>query len=224
MNSFSHALPFLDRHPYYAIGCALPDWLGAVDRRCRVRKNGAAEYLDHEDPILSNIAGGITQHIDDDRWFHQGPKFTELSMKFAVELRELLVKEPGFRPGFLGHIIIELLLDAYLHLKNPGKLDQFYESVLGSDPQLIQETVNRMATRPTDKLEPYFKIFEREKYLYDYVDDERLMYRVNHVLRRVKLNEVDETITDWVGSARTRVYDAAKDLLFEYPGPFDSDS
>ena len=217
MNSFCHALPFLNKGIYFPIGCALPDWLGAVDRRCRVRKNGASKYLDSSDPVLSELAGGIIQHIDDDRWFHSTDRFSELSMQFAVELRELLTDEPGFRPGFLGHIIIELILDGFLHINNPGKLDQFYEMVANCDPPAIQTAVNRMATRPTDLLERYFAIFLRERYLYDYEDDARLMYRVNHVLKRVKLNPVGDEIMPWVATARVKVYESAPDLLESYP-------
>lgn len=217
MNSFSHALPFLDRNDNFAIGCAIPDWLGAVDRRCRVRKNGAEKLLEDSDPLVVNIAGGIIQHIDDDKWFHAGAKFTDLSMVFAVELRDLLVGEAGFRPGFLGHIIIELLLDGFLHENYPGQLDRFYEMVRAADSNAIQDAVNLMATRPTTKLAEYFEVFNREKYLYDYNDDERLMYRVNYVLRRVKLNPVDDRVVNWVPSARKRVYDSVNELLIEYP-------
>ena len=163
MNSFAHALPFLDREDYFSIGCAIPDWLGAVDRRCRVRRNGAEKFVDSDDSIVASLAGGIIQHIDDDRWFHQSERFTELSMQFAVELRQLLVEDPGFRPGFVGHIIIELLLDGILHHKNPGKLDKFYSIVENADPVKIEHAINAMATRPTEKLAGYFKIFFARK-------------------------------------------------------------
>ena len=213
MNSFAHALPFLNHDQYFSIGCAIPDWLGAVDRRCRVRRNGAEKFLLDEDSLVANLAGGIVQHIDDDRWFHQGERFTKLSMEFSVELRELLVEDPGFRPGFVGHVIIELLLDGFLHKCNPGKLDHFYGLVENSDPEKIQAAVNQMATRPTDKLASYFPIFLREKYLYDYLDDERLLMRMNFVLKRVKLNPMGKEVLNWIPNARKRVDESAAELL-----------
>lgn len=222
MNSFAHALPFLERNPYFAIGCALPDWLGAVDRRCRVRKNGASPFLENDDSLKRNLAGGVIQHIEDDRWFHQGERFTELSMEFAVELRELLVDDPGFRPGFLGHIIIELLLDGYLHENNEGKLEQFYSMVASADSAAIQDAVNEMATRSTSKLMDYFPIFLKVRYLFDYVDDELLTMRTNHVLKRVKLNSVSDNFVNWIPSARKRVYESADDLLFKFASPISS--
>lgn len=220
MNSFAHALPFLDRDDYFSIGCAIPDWLGAVDRRCRVRRNGAEKFVSDDDALVASLASGIIRHIEDDRWFHQSKRFTELSMQFAVELRELLVEEPGFRPGFVGHIIIELLLDGFLHQKHPGKMDRFYSIVESSDPQMIQNAINAMATRPTDKLEAYFPIFLRERYLYDYLDDQRLMMRMNHVLKRVKLNPIGEEIFAWIPGARKRVDESASELLHGFGNEF----
>ena len=215
MNSFAHAFRFLNtRDPYFAIGCAIPDWLGAVDRRCRVRKNGATPKLSDANSIVANLAAGIIQHIDDDRWFHGSRAFTELNMKFAVELRDVLQGEPGFRPRFLGHIIIELLLDGYLHETYPGKLELFYQLVENSDPFAIEAAVNSMATKPTDQLKQYVKLFLRERYLFDYIDDDRLMYRINHVLKRVKLKPVDlDVVMDWVPTCRQRVYERALELI-----------
>ena len=79
-----------------------------------------------------------------------------------------------------------------------------------------------MSTRPTEKLAEYFHIFLRERYLFDYSDDQRLLYRVNHVLRRVKLNPVSEEILDWLPPARERVYESASSLLNEYALPVGS--
>ncbi len=223
MNSFAHALPFLTRDAFYCIGCAIPDWLGAVDRRCRVRKNGAADFLDSDDVQTRSLAAGIIQHIDDDRWFHQGEAFVSLSIEFSVELRELLVDDPGFRPGFMGHIIIELLLDAFLHENNPGKLDEFYRIVGTVDPISVENRVNAMATRPTEKLKDYFSVFLKVRYLFDYNDDRLLLDRTNNVLRRVKLKPVPDSLMEWVPGARERVYDSAAKLLSEFAGPIAAD-
>ena len=213
VNSFSHAFRFLDQQPYFAIGCALPDWLGAVDRRCRIRRNGASRQLENSDSLVAQLAGGVIQHIDDDRWFHSLATFTELNLKFAIELRDLLEGEPGFRPSFLGHIIIELILDGYLHESYPGRLELFYKMVEESDPVAVQNAVCLMATKPTEKLVRYFEIFLRERYLFDYTDDERLIYRINFVLKRVKLSPVGRDVLNWVPSCRRRVYEKAEELL-----------
>ena len=70
-----------------------------------------------------------------------------------------------------------------------------------------------MATRSTERLKPFWSIFLREKYLFDYNCDERLVRRINGVLRRVQLPSVGSELDDWLPSARERVYASAVDLL-----------
>ena len=124
MNCFTHALPFLDRDdPYFVVGTCIPDWLSAIDRKCRARERSATAFINSESTEMASLAQGIVQHHQDDHWFHQTSALEELYMNFTVEIRDLLKVDDGFRPGLLGHILIEVLLDAYLHTKFPGKLE-----------------------------------------------------------------------------------------------------
>ena len=63
---------------------------GRFDRKTRLRSRRAAEFVADEDPIVAAIARGVVQHHIDDGWFHATPAFNELSLQFAVEIRELL--------------------------------------------------------------------------------------------------------------------------------------
>lgn len=216
MNCFAHALPFLD-DAYFAVGSCLPDWLGACDRKCRLREKAALEFVRDEDPVMSAIAGGVVQHHEDDGWFHKGAAFNELILKFAVELRELFSNERSMRPSLIGHIIVEMFLDSYLNFQFPGKLDRFYKQVESVDPELVQQSINRFATRPTDKLVGAIGCFIRERFLYDYDTDEGTIYRINRVMNRVGLDEVPPAILEWTPDARRRVYQRAGQLLLEYP-------
>ena len=137
-------------------------------------------------------------------------------MKFSVELRELLKGDAGFRPGLIGHILIEVLLDSYLHKNYPGQLENYYQQVISVIPELVQKSVNRFATRPTEVLAHFIDRFIDARYLFDYVDDRKLMMRVNNVLKRVKLKSVEDRIDDWIPSARARVYDQVSGLLPKY--------
>ena len=220
MNCFTHALPFLDRDdPYFLVGTCIPDWLSATDRKCRAREKNAAAFIGDESAELASLARGIVQHHQDDHWFHQTPMFAELNMNFSLEIRELLKGDAGFRPGLLGHILIELLLDAYLHTKFPGKLESYYRQIVSVMPKLVQDSVNRFASRPTDKLANFMQGFIEARYLFDYVDDQRLMMRINNVLKRIKLESVGNRITHWIPSARSRVYDHVSNLLPNYQFP-----
>jgi len=215
MNCFTHALPYVD-DAWKAAGCCIPDWLSAVDRKCRAREKKAKPFIDHEDPIVAAVTQGIVNHHQDDYWFHTNQTFQQMNIKFAVELREILDGERGMRTGFLGHVLIELFLDAWLHDKFPGKMQFYYEQLETIDPKKIEEVVNLFATKRTDKLAPEIERVRKDRYLFDYTDDSKTLYRINRVLKKIGLEPIDDRILDWMQDARKRVYARVPDLLDQY--------
>ncbi len=215
MNCFTHALPSID-NAWVATGCCVPDWLSGVDRKCRVREKKATPFLDHEDEEVAAIARGIVNHHQDDYWFHTNQTFQQLNIKFAVEIRDLLGDQRGMRTGFFAHVLIELFLDAWLQERFPGKLEFYYDQLETIDPEKVQDTVNMIAAKPTDKLAKAIRSVIKERYLFDYVDDDRTLYRINRVLTRIGLDKIDDDILPWMQDARQRVYDDVPKLLDQY--------
>src|SRR5437763_7498074 len=125
MNYLAHGWRFA-HEPYVLAGTAAPDWLSVIDRKVRLRSRTAAEFTANADPILSAIARGVVQHHTDDAWFHATPAFNELSLAFAVKIRAALPGDEGFRPSFLGHLVVELLPDAMLAEEDPPPLTASY--------------------------------------------------------------------------------------------------
>ncbi len=128
MNFLSHALPYLDR-PLLAVSTGIPDWLSVVDRKIRARGRMAQTFLDSADPELSLVAQGIVRHIEDDRWFHGTEAFVDTNMRLAIELRELLPGDAGFRPTFVAHILIEMLLDSFWIRDDRDNAERYYEAI-----------------------------------------------------------------------------------------------
>ncbi len=216
MNCFTHALPFLDR-PVFMVGCCVPDWLSSADRKCRAREKLAAKFVDDSDPFVAEVASGIMQHHHDDVWFHQTKAFGYWSVHFTRELADIFVGEEGFRPSLIGHVVIELLLDAYLTTEYPGKLDRYYEQVGSVDASQLQDAISQIATRPTEDLQPYVDKYLQSRFLFDYLDDDRLAFRLNGIMKRVKLPPLDDRIVEWLPTVRERVYANAASLLDQYP-------
>lgn len=212
MNYLAHALVELDS-PYFVAGTSIPDWLSVADRRVRARGEAAQRLTDDADPRVRAIAAGIVRHHEDDRWFHGTREFAELSMRFAIELRDLLDDRAGFRPSFLGHIAVELLIDAELIREDRGRADRYYAALGDVSPDLVEQTVNRIARRPTRRLSALVPHFIAERFLYDYVDDGRLLHRLNQVMRRVGLPALPRRLTGWLESARLRVRESRVALL-----------
>ena len=212
MNYFAHGRDSID-DPYFLTGTAVPDWLSVVDRGMRAKSKSAKLYLDHEDKRVSALAAGIVRHHHDDRWFHRTRAFAELSLQFTERVRDVLPGDDGFRPSFLGHILVELLLDAELIAEDPDRLDAYYAAFDQIDVQFVANTINSMATRQSDRLVGLIPLFCSERFLYDYVQDEKLLWRLNHVMRRVKLPRLPDQFLDILPNARQCVHERRGELL-----------
>ncbi len=212
MNYFAHGRHFID-NPYFMAGTAVPDWLNVVNRRAKARSKTARTFVDDPDPAVAAVAAGIVQHHFDDAWFHQTRAFAELSLQFSLAIRSLLEADTGFRPSFLGHILVELLLDAALVDEQPGMLDRYYQAIDQVDPVVVTRAVEAIATDSVASLAMLIPRFSTERFLYDYADDERLLFRLNNVMRRVRLPSLPEEITSLFPEARRSVRRRKAELL-----------
>ena len=218
MNYLAHGWRFV-HEPYVLAGTAAPDWLSVIDRKVRLRSRTAAQFVNDADATLAAVARGIVQHHADDAWFHATPAFTELSLGFAVEIRAALPGDEGFRPSFLGHILVELLLDRALTEDDSRRLDAYYAALSALDPATAEEAISRLATRPISTLATLIPRFIRERFLYDYVDDNKLLTRLNHIMRRVNLPQLPATFSDLIPSMHHRVRARISKLLPYYSTP-----
>lgn len=222
MNYFAHAIQHLDR-PYFIAGTALPDWLHVVDRRARLRLPHVTPSLDHPDERVRELALGVQQHLEDDAWFHVHPLFIQLSLQLTGQLQERLGNDRTYRPAFLGHILVELLLDAALIEEAPDKVRIYYLQLEQLDMELVTQSVYQMTGKQLDGLAAWRSRFCQEKFLYDYLDDARLVYRINQVLRRVGLTPVDERLEEVVAQFRVLVRTRSWELLAARDGRHEMD-
>lgn len=213
MNYLSHGYRFFD-DPLFMAGTAVPDWLSVVNRKVRTRKRlvtPVVESTDNEE--IRRIGNGILQHHHDDDTFHRSEIFMGLEAKLGAEFRRHLPDKYDHRPGFLGHIVVELMLDATIAANHSDYLDRYYATMDLVDPELIQKTVNLMSTRKTDRLAWFIDRFRKERFLYDYVDDSGMFYRLNQVLTRVRLPHMPEDCLSVFPFARELLHVHWKSLL-----------
>jgi hypothetical protein len=204
VNYFAHAIRFLDR-PWFMAGTAIPDWLNVVDRKCRVRRKSVLARLPELSGTEQAVALGIVQHLDDDHWFHATPAFFECTNDLAVAFRSHLGPDDVWHCGFLGHIVLELLLDAELIRRNPELLDRYYAAFQAIDPEIVAGVVTRLATIPAPGLAHLIPLYVKERFLADYLDDRRLLHRLNQVMRRVKLPALPDSTVDVLAWSRELV-------------------
>jgi len=212
MNYFAHGVRYLDR-PYFLAGTAVPDWLSVVDRRVRLRPREVHPFAEGTGAPGAELAAGVLQHLEDDAWFHRTAAFAVASAELTVLLRQALPADDGHRPAFLGHILTEMLLDAVLIKRHPERLAGYYAALSQLDPHLVEEAVNRMSRRTTDRLAAFVPLFVNERFLVDYLDMPRLLFRLNQIMRRVTLNPLPADLAATLDKARSIVATHAGVLL-----------
>ncbi len=212
MNFLCHAMPYFDE-PFKAAGTAVPDWLSVVDRKIRARRRQALSFADDVDPVVASVARGIIQHVEDDRWFHATAAFVELNLTLAVELRAMLPGDSGFRPTFVGHILIEMLLDSFWMRDDLRIVDRYYSMLSNLSSGSIESSVNKITGKPTTELAKTIDRFIELRFLYDYLDNDKLLYRLNQVMGRVGLVELPPEVGQWIPQASKLVESRRERLL-----------
>lgn len=194
MNYLAHGIRFLDR-PFFLAGTACPDWLSVADRGVRLRSRRVSPFADGSGSPQAEFAAGVLQHLTDDDWFHSTRAFHETTAELARAFKPL-GEDDGFRAGFLGHIGLELLLDAVLIERHPGLLDEYYAVLECVDVDEITTFVGAMAQRPPERLPRFVGLFRSVQFLRCYTDPQRLLTRINQVLDRVRLpNLPDQAVS-----------------------------
>lgn len=220
MNYFTHGVRFLDR-PLFLAGTAVPDWLSVADRTVRLREKRLQwDHLPDDDP-LREFSAGVRQHLHDDEWFHRSRAFYEVTSEVADLFRAHLGPEDGFRPGFLGHIATEMLLDRLLIERFPESLAHYYAALDRIDPHEIQALVNRIGPKETHRLAVFVDAFRQVRFLFDYRNSDDLLKRLNQVMRRVKLAPLPlstaEVLEDSFDVLRRRGWELLPEDQFAFP-------
>jgi hypothetical protein len=215
MNYLAHSLSCL-ANPYEVAGAAVPDWLGMTRPRLRCRSRQAAPWVEADEPLTAAVARGVMRHHADDEWFHNTVAFNELSVELARRVRHATADDDGMRPSFLGHILVELLLDATLIAEERCCADDYYAALSLVDGNRVAAAVGKMIGVDAASLAPIIERFVEIKFLYDYQHDESLTFRLNQVMRRVGLPALPPRFIAILPDAR-RLIAASRDELLAAP-------
>ena len=212
MNYFAHGYRFLD-DPYFMVGTALPDWLGAANRQVRVPPIRVRPWIDAVDPLTSTIARGILQHHEDDASFHVTQDFAQLNIRFAKQIKKRDPKAHEMVTPLLAHIVPELVLDAILIEEEPGLIDQYYQVMSAIDVNRVSDVVHQISGRVPTDLGRFHDIFMHEQFLRDYADDDTLCHRLRQVIHRVGWGPMPEGFEELVPAMRKEVVERRSGLL-----------
>lgn len=213
MNYLAHGYRFLD-DPLFVAGTAVPDWLRVAAPRIRARERLVrAATGNSQDEQFLRLCRGIIQHHEDDHVFHSSVVFQHLCEEQSRLFRKLMPDPYDHRPGLLGHIVTELLLDNELARRDPSLLDRYYSALDSVDADWVQQAVNSIVYRPADRLAEFITIFQDIRFLYDYASNDRLMMRLNQVIQRAGLDPMDSDVFPAMDAGRQMLQKHTDDLL-----------
>lgn len=205
LNYFAHGMSEIGS-PERLAGTAFPDWLGAADRSVR---------LDTARLDDSELAAGVRRHYHDDRWFHATGAF----LRVCADVTDLVRATPDYdrshRGWFLGHVLVEMLVDRFLIRDDPRRLDDYYEALESIDRAWLLEATRPWLTGPSDRLGLYVDAFLSYKYLYGYHDDDGLFARLRGLARRVGLPPLPGSMAGALPHAARAVEDNLDALMRE---------
>ncbi len=210
MNYLAHAVAVLD-DPWLVAGTSLPDWLRVVDKRARVRPAALRALELPRGSPQARLRDGALRHHDDDLRFHTLPVFGALSDE-AVHAIRALSDDPRLRATTLGHIAVEMLLDACIEERRPGSIARYYDALDALDDAHLAACARAFTARPLEGFETLAVRFRRARFLESYGTDEGVVGALAGVCRRAGLASPPPGTAAVVGALRPRVRDAAGDL------------
>jgi hypothetical protein len=207
VNYLAHAIRVLD-DPYQVAGTSLPDWLRVVDKRARVKPEGLVARGDVEE----RVRDGVVRHHRDDLAFHTNSAFEELTHD-AVHAIRALSPDPRMRASALGHIVVEMLLDACIEEMKPGATAAYYDALAHVDVDVVVELARRWTGHELQRMPELFARFCAARFLFQYAGDDGVVDALAGVAWRAGISAPPAGSVAVVARLRPRVRDAATDLL-----------
>ncbi len=205
MNYLAHSFPYVFHDDQLACwrvaGTSLPDWLRVIDKQARLRPEVLAR-APRNDPRFLAMTQGAQRHHDDDLRFHQHDAFDALSHDVAAGIR---LRFLGLRASTLGHVLVEMLLDAALLQQHPALLHRFYAHIDALDDVVVAAFVRQTTGRPLPLAELFLARFRTSRFLALYTTDEGLFDCLRGVWRRADIGELPDEFVDVVAATRGRV-------------------
>ena len=212
MNYLAHAVGVLGE-PWLVAGTSLPDWLRALDKRARAHPAKLA-LLVVDDARVAQLRDGVHKHHEDDHDFHTHAVFEAITGQ-AVQMFRALSPDARFRASALGHIVVEMLLDACIEEHRPGAVNAYYAALTAIDVDVLAAAARAFTGRPLEQLERLFDRFQRARFLHAYATDGGTVAALEGVCARAGLTPPPdgERAAAVVAALRPRVRAALPELL-----------
>jgi hypothetical protein len=182
MNFLSHY--FFDNIPgnhYYNFGLILPDLLGIYNRKWKF----STKVIPKNDHHFSQINSGALRHLQTDHEFHNSDWFQIKRQEVKALLYKHNLNFSPFRPFFISHILVELILDRVILKKDIETAHHFYTDMDLINDEVIVSLLNKSNFAPAGEFISFFNRFRQHRYVFTYADNEKFIFSLNRIFSRV---------------------------------------
>jgi|GEM_PF-1624168 len=190
MNLVAHF--YLDRdrvNSYFVVGAATPDLLSIYNSSLRIKARHLKKMDDDQSGrITPPFLAGLQRHFFADGVFHTSPLFQAQTRRISAMLVTYFPDLDIQRKFFVGHILLELMIDKVLIDQHPGILESYYGHFEALQPFRELKKASELALgHELPNYEAYMTKFLRRQYLYDYANFNHLAWILRRILRRVNI-------------------------------------
>jgi acyl carrier protein phosphodiesterase len=172
----------VDGAPSYNLGLVLPDLMGMVRRGWKLKQS---HLQNHVIPVHKAIASGASAHLQMDDWFHKTDFFIRGRSLVKATLEEAGVTYPPYRPGFLSHVLLELLLDRLIVLHYTSMVSKFYRELAIVSVDWVRSFFESINLTFDDNFPAFFTQFINNQFAFRYAYDTPLLEALNQIAKRV---------------------------------------
>lgn len=178
MNFLSHYTVHHNSEPVFNFGLLFPDFLGIISRGYKLK-----QFKKDFGSKNTHFLNGIAHHELADALWHESIFFREKCAGIKKILNDFGFVDKPFRPFFMSHVMLEILLDRTIVLKEERLTDDMYTSLEAVEKELI-ENINEIhpATREFGR---FFANFRSNRYVFSYGSNEMFIYALNRLFSRV---------------------------------------
>ena len=184
MNYLSHyyADGQYDRH-YFNFGLVLPDLVGASQRGWRASGSG---YPWQDAIEINDIWLGYNSHVAADAYFHSSVFFKDNTLAIRHIFEGHGLRFPGVRLFFVAHVFLEMIMDRLIILHHPDVAASFYTGLGLVHTNKVEQFFHTSGSILQPRFLEVFEKFREHKFLYTYIDDERLFFALNRIMGRAR--------------------------------------
>lgn len=214
MNFFSHDVILPEgAHPLTRVSSALPDlWSRLPQRPLPFRLLPALRAEGSEEARA--VADGIQSHLLADEVFHGHPEFVSRMERVEEEITRFW---PEVSHGEMAaHILVEMMLDRWLMLRDPARLEGYYACFSAAHIGLAAK--HGASTDPSrDVLAGVLGFFAESRFLSDYPSPEGLAMRFTRAWARTSFAREspapEAALSAWVEGAYERLVPRSEVLI-----------